>query len=275
MVYERTLVVLLIEAARCIPGLLVSSTTAGSNRWRADIIAAYLGAPFLIEAKSHSGVSMGNASFQYCLQKRMFRQSAGTSLRDSDLELLKLALLDARDAIDEYLEAAIRSHPQVCHRKISGFPIKLAKAAREDLYNRGLQTLVNRCVQSNPHYIANHYNNRGVYYINIGGSGLFFMGKNPLNLPIPELNGQVLLRLRVGYSGGGKSPPVFRETNPPTEARHGLLRVSGWLNAHNNSPFCLDKVEDIKAMFALKRAYDCVPKIIAEAKEKDQDKEQL
>mgnify|MGYP003349207027 CR=1 FL=1 len=34
-------------------------------------------------------------------------------------------------------------------------------------------------------------------YIQLKGNGLFFMGKNPLNLPIPELTGNVDLSMRV------------------------------------------------------------------------------
>lgn len=44
--------------------------------------------------------------------------------------------------------------------------------------------------------VAEYYNSKDVYYIQIGGYGLYYLGKNPLKLSIPEFDVPLQLRAR-------------------------------------------------------------------------------
>ena len=49
------------------------------------------------------------------------------------------------------------------------------------------------------------YNNKGVYYMQIKGKGLYYIGENPLGLPVPKLEGDVDLTFRVARSKKDKN----------------------------------------------------------------------
>lgn len=121
----------------------------------------------------------------------------------------------------------------------------MSKEGRDILKKKGLLAKINKNVKTSANFIIKHYNKKGVYYINIGGSGLFYMGKNPLKLPVPELKAEIQIEMRLGY-GGGK---LFFPTDPPTPARSAGLRIQGRLLSKGKSPYSLDKEEDIRKLF--------------------------
>tara|TARA_Y100000287_G_scaffold33135_1_gene24569 strand:+ start:12231 stop:18575 length:6345 start_codon:yes stop_codon:yes gene_type:complete len=65
--------------------------------------------------------------------------------------------------------------------------------------------------------IIDHYNNKGVYYIYIGGKGMYYMGSNPNNLNVPAFDGQAGVYVSVRSSGRNKTTGnpnlVFRGSN--------------------------------------------------------------
>ena len=54
--------------------------------------------------------------------------------------------------------------------------------------------------------IWEYYATKGVYYIQIGGYGLYYMSANPANLPIPPLDVTARVRIRLK---AGSSIPVY------------------------------------------------------------------
>ena len=68
-----------------------------------------------------------------------------------------------------------------------------------------------------------------VYYIQIEGEGLFYMGKNPLNLPIPELKSNVMVEIGYNTSGTiyktrkGKDGKIKKQ---PTKNRTFGIRIN-------------------------------------------------
>ena len=87
-----------------------------------------------------------------------------------------------------------------------------------------------------------------MYYIQIGGSGLFYMGKNPFNLPVPELSAKFRIEMRLGYSGTKSTFP----TTPPTEARGAGLRLQGRMLTKVKSPYSLDNPKDVITLLSEK-----------------------
>ena len=72
----------------------------------------------------------------------------------------------------------------------------------------GLQSKLSRMVDIDAKAISNFYNGKNVFYIQIGGSGLYHLNKDPLNLGTKEFKGTARIELRIkpdGDSGSSKS----------------------------------------------------------------------
>ena len=218
--------------------------TAGfSNQGAGDLEASYNGKPFNIEIKLSTKEQMGGGSFRYDYVTKQF--TPAKHMEPEDLDLLLSACREKSISLDRYIEAARILEPVEYHKNISGVPIKVSKDARNELKSRGFLRDINKNIKTGINFITNHYNRKGVYYIQIGGSGLFYMGMNPINLPIPELKAEIQIEMRLGFGGGKLSFP----TDPPTPARSAGLRVQGRLLTRGKSPYTLDNVEDVKKLF--------------------------
>ena len=86
------------------------------------------------------------------------------------------------------------------------------KSSWEEAKVNGLLKQMNAKISRDTSFIADHYKSKGIYYIQIGGAGLFYLSENPANLPIPKLEGCIDIELRAGRSGSKKNAsgvPVF------------------------------------------------------------------
>lgn len=217
-----------------------------SNVGAGDIEASYKGKAFNIEIKASAKDQMGGGSFRYDMATKTF--TPVKELDPEDLDLLMSAAKEKIDDIDNYIKAARKLDPVEYHKNINGIPLKVSKEGREELKKKGLLAKINKNVKTQTNFIIKHYNKKGVFYINVGGAGLFYMGKNPLKLPVPELKGEIQVEMRLGFSGGKLKFP----TDPPTDARAAGLRLQGRLLTRGKSPYNLDNVEDIKKLFGVK-----------------------
>jgi len=229
-----------------IPGLkLGSKPVAGfSNQGAGDLEATLNNKPFNIEIKATSNDQMGGGSFSYDMATKSFKPIG--NMNPDDVELLMPLAHSKIDALNDYIMAAKKIEPVIYHKNITGIPIKVSKAGRDILKNNGLLAKINSKINTNVGFIIRHYNKKGVYYIQVGGAGLFYMGSNPLHLPIPELIGEINVEMRLAYSGGKLTFP----TKPPTEARSAGLRFQGRLVTKGKSPYSLDNTTDILKLFS-------------------------
>jgi len=53
--------------------------------------------------------------------------------------------------------------------------------------------------------LHSYYATKGTYYIQVGGYGLYYMASNPLNLPVPQFNPGLRIRIRTKR---GNSVPI-------------------------------------------------------------------
>ncbi len=60
----------------------------------------------------------------------------------------------------------------------------------------------------NEKVIEELYNSKGVYYMNVKGKGLHYIGSNPLGLPVPKLTGDVTVTLRIARTATDKNGNV-------------------------------------------------------------------
>lgn len=214
-----------------------------SNVGAGDIEASYKGKAFNIEIKSTAKDQMGGGSFRYDMATKSF--SPVKEMDAEELDLLMSAATTKIGDINEYILAARKIEPTQYHKAISGIPLKISKQGREELKKRGFLGKINKNTKTTTTFISRHYNKKGVYYIQVGGSGLFWMGKNPLNLPVPELKGEIQVEMRLGFGGSKLKFP----TEPPTDARSAGLRLQGRMLTKGKSPYSLDNPKDVEKLF--------------------------
>lgn len=234
-----------MKAAK-IPNLNVGDkpTTAGfSNQGAGDLEASYQGKPFNIEIKASSKDQMGGTSFQYNMDTQQF--TPAKDMDQEDLDLFMPVMKQKAKDIDNYIKASHEIEPKEYHKKNRGVPIKVSLEAREILKKKGLTGKIATNIKASTSFIVKHYNKKGVYYIQVGGAGLFYMGKNPLKLPVPELKAEVQVELGLRFAGSKLSYP----TDPKTPARSAGLRVQGRMLTKSKSPYTLDNPEDVKELF--------------------------
>ena len=214
-----------------------------SNQGAGDIEASYDGKPFNIEIKASAKDQMGGTSFRYNMANKTF--TPAKEMDPDDLDLFLPIMKEKAKDIDAYIKASHKIEPVEFHKNNSGVPIKVSIAARAELKKRGLTAKIATNIKAPSSFIVKHYNKKGVYYIQIGGAGLFYMGSNPLKLPVPELIGEIQVELGLRFAGSKLSFP----TDPPTPARSAGLRIQGRLLTKSKSPYTLDSIADIKKLF--------------------------
>lgn len=216
-----------------------------SNVGSGDIEATYKGKPFNIEVKASARDQMGGGSFRYTMAGQTF--TPVKEIDPEDLDLLMAAAKEKADDIDNYIKELRKLEPKEYHRNQSGIPLKASVEARAKLKADGYLAKINKNTKTSTQFIIRHYNKKGVYYIQVGGSGLFYMGSNPFKLPVPELKGEIQIEMRLGFGGGKLTFP----TDPPTPARSAGLRLQARLITRGKSPYSLDKKDDIQSLFDL------------------------
>jgi len=230
-----------------------------SNVGSGDIEAIYKGNPFNIEIKLSIKDQMGGGSVAYNRKTTQLIPSPklSASAETEDLEILLKAVENKIPQINKYLDFIATQEPKQLHREYAklGVPFVASKDAKEQAVKQGYQKAIQSYVKLDSRYIKNHYNSKNVYYIQIGKAGLFYMGKNPLNLPIPEFSGEIQVEVRIGYAGDttGSVSKAFTKKAGADEiiqARRAELRCIGRMITKSKSPYSLDNVSDIQKLFS-------------------------
>jgi len=79
-----------------------------------------------------------------------------------------------------------------------------------------------------------YYGAKSTYYIQIGGYGLYYMAANPANLPVPQFNPG--LRIRIRLKRGGSTPiynyrftTALQITSKPPRSKYDIDKSVGFL----------------------------------------------
>ena len=234
----------------CVPGLDVGEKPAAgfSNVGCGDIEATFQLFSFNIEVKASISDQMGGGSlsFDYSTKELTPSKKLKQATDPDDLKLIIETVKTKIPDINSYLEALYEIEPLEYHRMNKGIPFIASKEAREILKKSGHHKNINAKISLNESYITNLYNNKNVYYIQVGGAGLFYMGENPLNLPVPAFKGEVNVEVRLGFSGNKCS---FSTIPEPTQARRAELRCIGRMKTSSKSPYTLDDISSIRELF--------------------------
>lgn len=246
VVYEKKVHKAIIDAN--VQGLSPGAeVTAGfSSVGSGDIQAKYNNKEFNVEVKASRNDQMGGSSIRYDRKNGTFELVK--DMDPEDAELLLAAAASKKNDINAYIDAVKKIEPVEYHKNVKGIPITITKNARNLLKDKGLLAKVNSNIVSDTSFIIKHYNKKNVYYIQIGGAGLFYMGKNPLKLPIPELQGTINIEMRLGFAGG--KTKYIDTSGTSHDIRTAGLRIQGRLKTQGSSPYTLDDPESIKKLFS-------------------------
>lgn len=199
---------------------------AGASATAADADFVVGGQRYLLEVKKDADAQMGGTSVRYVDGEF---EIVSESVDESTAALIIAALQPKQDPIERLL-AAIGG---------SKFPTTCEKYTWSRAKEKGLLKPINAKVKRNTSFIIDHYKDKGIHYMQIGGAGLFYLDENPANLPVPKLDGQIEIELRAGRSGSSLNAAGERRVS-------GLLRAQARLKFKGSSPISLDSLACIE-----------------------------
>ena len=141
--------------------------------------------------------------------------------------------------IIEWIDTVKQQEPAALHANLPyKFPVAgvTKEAWSATVASGALKALNDKVRFTNTNLIAAAYNKKNVFYIQIGGAGLFFLNKNPYNLPIPQFEGEIDIEFRLG-PGGSKPRIVGGKEYRVVGASY---RCQGRLKTSIKSPMSLD-----------------------------------
>jgi hypothetical protein len=229
-----------------------------SNVGSGDIEAMYKGKSFNIEIKASAKDQMGGGSLRYDRTSKQLVPSPklAASTEPEDLAILMKAAESKIPEINKYLDFLKTQEPKKVHAEYAkaGVPFICSQEARQAAVSGGYQKAIQSYVKLDSRYITNLYNGKNVYYIQIGKAGLFYMGKNPLNLPVPAFKGEINVEVRIGYAGdtSGSTSRAFSKkagSEEVIQARRAELRCIGRMLTKSKSPYSLHNPKDVQKLF--------------------------
>ncbi len=253
-----------------VPGLDTGNKpAAGFSRYGAgDIEATLNGKPFNIEVKLNSKAQMGSGSINYNRSSGEFVPTAGLqeSADEGDLLLILATAKTKQSAIDTYLDALSKIEPVELHSTYAnkGVPFVASKEALLNLKTQKLLAAINAKLTLTADHIARLYNKKGVFYIQVGGAGLFYLGNNPLNLDVPKFEGEANIEIRLkpaGDSTGSTSKAFTKKAGSEQliQARTvGLICAARFLSTAK-SPFNLDDADSIAKLLGASKKPEPAP----------------
>lgn len=217
--------------------------TAGFCRFGVDLELDVNGKDFNVELKQNATAQMGGTSVRYNPNTDQAEIVNADTIEEDSKPFFIAAAKSKKDDIINYIEFIKQQEPAELHANLPfKFPLSgITKEAWTAAQSQGLLKKLNDKVRfTKSTVISNAYNKKNVYYIQIGGAGLFYLNKNPYNLPIPAFDGEIDIEFRLGRSGS-----VPRNVNGKQYSVVGAsYRCQGRLITKLKSPLSLDNEKD-------------------------------
>ena len=246
LAYEKS--VLAALAAAQVPGLeFEADTSAGfSNQGAGDIEATFNGKTFNIEVKSGAKDQMGGTSVRCDFERDVYEIVNKDAVDPAAVPYYVEAAKSKKEAMVEWLKFIQQQEPVQVHSvlKFAIPPGSVEKNAWAAATAQGLVRPFNERVQfENVNAIVAHYNKKGVYYIQLGGAGLFYMGKDDIGLGVPPL--EATMQIEFGFRPSGSKPNKAYDVRTVGAG----YRCQGRLKSKIKSPYSLDDPASIRELF--------------------------
>lgn len=248
IIYENKVKGIVRTTSRNIKQFSLSVKEGGGNDNKvADLYINVNRQRYGVEIKLDSRAPLGQAA-KVTFDNSNFNiaKSGDFSVDDVVGRSIVAALVPKRSAAKDFVDFARKTPPKEFHSKIKGFPLMCIVDTWNAAKEAGLLRKLNTSVKADLSVVYDYYASKDVYYIQIGGAGFFYLKKNPLNLPIPQLEGKVNIELRL-KSAGSKDRVGLGIT-----VCTGSYSASPRLATRNISPYSLDNKEDLITLFSPK-----------------------
>jgi len=202
--------------------------------------------PLGIETKQKHTDTMGGTSIGFSngslseapVKPIQYFETVFPTIRDRITRPIQQYLERANQLITEFNKTSPEQYSL-----LTGFPMNIPVPVREQMVREGYQENIQSFYLFNINSLKAFYREKGNSYIQIGDRGLFHLGENPLNLPVPELLGSISLEVRL-YAAG---------TNGKPHARVEITLKFKKLTC-NPSPYTLDNPAHIAELFTPRAA---------------------
>lgn len=245
--YENKVLAVVKRDIKKIPKMKLKegSSTAAFAATEPDLVLLYDGVQINIEIKQDNKAQMGGGSYNYDMKSKSFSLSAKTKIDATIDKKLTEELENRSSDLDKLLKYAKKNDSKKLAENVSGLPLKATKSVWEDMTKEKLLVPLNAKIDVPYKFLHDHYAKKNCYYIQIGGAGLFYLKKNPLNLPIPQLKIPMTIELRMGRAGSKMDKTLG------VEVASGNIRAQGRLDSKSKlkSPYSLDKAGDFLKLF--------------------------
>ena len=229
--YETTVIQAIKQAG--ISGNITKG--AGASRVGADANISINNKVYDIEVKLNRNAQMGGSSVRF--GKKGIELVKPMAKTTSDMIIT--AVSSKTKDLNQLIAYLTKQRPATINGRVDGLPLACTTEAWTKARTKGL--LVNSIIKYTTDFIAKHYAEKGIYYIQLGGAGLFYMSSNPANLPIPKLKGEIDIEIRSARSGS-------KMLTTGHSVVGGGIRVQARLKTKGISPYSADDPKSLSAM---------------------------
>ena len=242
--YEAAVVKAISQAATKFKGHVKikddNLTSAGYSNVGVDLEVEVAGKNFAVEIKQNKNAQMGGTSMNYDFDSDEISLVYPDDVDEEVQQLFIDATRSKKKDLIKFITRMKQLTPEPYKKRTK---LKLSVVVYKDAWNQAqkeglLQKLNDKIALDNTDIIAKRYNRKGVYYIQIGGAGLFYLLSNPLKLPVPKFEGQIDIELRLKRGGSGGKPMASATYN-----------VTGRLKTAIKSSLSLDNPADVATVF--------------------------
>lgn len=191
---------------------------------------------FNLEVKLNDKAQMGGSSIVY--NKLLQTYDFATEIDEEIKKTLFEAVKSKQTELDKLIDY-IKLEEKNCF-VTEKFPLVCSKQTWQMAQKNNL--LVNVRIPCSIEFLKSHLCKKNVFYIQIGGKGLYHIGKNPANIPVEEIKGNFTVEIRTGRSGS-------KLDSKGNKIVTGAIRVQGRLNITNsNSEYTFDNLISIQKL---------------------------
>jgi hypothetical protein len=246
VIYEKQVLTEVRKQLKNVKGFSIKegASTAAFSAHEPDLVLLAHSRPLNIEIKQDSKAQMGGTSYNYDMKTKKFTQG-GKSDIDPDLDKLFKKMLKTKSAdLDKLLNYAKKNDIPELTKNVKGLPLTATKPMWEELTSKKLLVPLNSKIEAPIDFLYDHYEEKNCFYIQIGGGGFYYLKRNPLKLPIPQLQMTFNIELRLGRSGSSYRSSL------KAEVASGNIRVQGRLGGKiSPSPYSLDNKNHFTELF--------------------------
>lgn len=227
----------------------VCSNTAAFDSTKPDLYLNVHNKSISVEIKANPLAQLGGTSISYKIDEEgnaihKFNEKAFQSLDEATRNIIFQSIDEKRDDLKQLIKFFRNHTPTEFHACFNGMPGPITKTAWKNSVDAGLIRPLNFKVNHDEQFIHKHYSMKDCHYFQIGGLGLFYLENNPLDLPIPQLKGDIALEIRATRNGSSMNKTLGEKTATSAFRIQGRLKFKA-----EPSPYSLDNADDVRQLF--------------------------